>query len=241
MPVVSTSDFHTTSWTLVRAAADSPTADSREALATLCQKYWPPVYTFIRRHGYDREHSQDLTQGFFALVIEKNYLLNADRTRGKFRAFLLTAAKHFLANEWDRTNALKRGGGQIGVSIDLADVEVWHASAAVEKTTPESLFLRRWALSLLEGVMAKLRSEFVAEGKVDEFDRLSGFLNKHSESVRYEAMAKEMGISSGALRMSVHRIRQRYRRLLRAEIAETVSQPEEVDEELRFLLSVLST
>jgi RNA polymerase sigma-70 factor (ECF subfamily) len=231
--------LHTTSWTLVRAAADSRTADSREALAKLCQRYWAPVYTFIRRHGYDREQSQDLTQGFFALLIEKNYLMNTDRERGKFRSFLLTAVKHFLANEWDRTNAQKRGGGQVAVSIDLVEAEGWH-SGVVEQTTPESVFLRRWALSLLENVMAKLRSEFAEAGRADEFDRLSVFLNRNSESARYKAVAAEMGISAGALRMTVHRIRKRYRHVLRAEIAETVSGPQEIDEELRFLLSVLS-
>ena len=117
------SEFHTTSWTLIRAVSGDPTADSRAALAALCQKYWHPVYAFVRRRGYDREQSQDLTQGFFALLIEKNYLLDADRKRGRFRSFLLAAVKHFLSNEWDRANALKRGGGQVPVSIDLTEAE----------------------------------------------------------------------------------------------------------------------
>src|SRR5215471_13301234 len=117
--------FHTTSWTLIRAAAAKPTAESRAALAALCQKYWHPVYAFIRSRGYDREQSQDLTQGFLALLIEKNYLLDADPQRGRFRFFLLAAVKHFLANERDRANALKRGGGQAPVSIDLVEVEAW--------------------------------------------------------------------------------------------------------------------
>jgi DNA-directed RNA polymerase specialized sigma24 family protein len=242
MPAVPTSRFHTTSWTLVRAAADKPTVDSREALAALCQRYWHPVYAFVRRHGYDREQSQDLTQGFFAVLIEKNYLLDTDRERGKFRSFLLAAVKHFLANEWDRVNALKRGGGQVPVSIDLVEAEDWQASAVVEHATPESLFERRWALSLLENVMVKLRSEFADEGKTEEFARLSAFLNRDSESARYETVAEEMGVSAGALRMAVHRMRRRYRRLLRAEIAETLPGPEaeEIDDELRYILSVLS-
>jgi DNA-directed RNA polymerase specialized sigma24 family protein len=235
-----TSAFHTTSWTLVRAAAADSAADSREALATLCQKYWQPVYAFIRRRGYDREQGQDLTQGFFALLIEKNYLLDSDQDRGLFRAFLLTAVKHFLANEWDRTHALKRGGAQVLISIDLVGAEKWHASAPMEHETPESLFERRWALSVLESVVAKLRAEFASAGKTAEFEKLSVFLNKDSDSGRYETLAQEMGVSSGALRMSVHRIRRKYRRLLREEIAETVSRPEEVDAELRFLLSALS-
>jgi DNA-directed RNA polymerase specialized sigma24 family protein len=233
--------FHTTSWTLIRAASGDPTADSREALAALCQKYWHPIYAFIRSRGFNREQSQDLTQAFFALLIERNYLLDADPKRGRFRSFLLAALKHFLADEWDRAHALKRGGGQAPISIDLEEAEEWHMLAAVEQATPENLYERRWALSLLENVMSKLRAEFSDAGKAGEFDRLSTFLNRDSESVRYDPLAEEMGISSGALRMSVHRMRRRYRSLLRAEIAEIVSGPEEIDEELRFLLSVLST
>ena len=233
--------FHTTSWTLIRAASADPTADSREALAALCQKYWHPVYAFVRGRGYDPEQSQDLTQEFFALLIEKNYLSNADAKRGRFRFFLLAAVKHFLANEWDRANRLKRGGGQISVSIDLAEAEGWPPLALMEQATPESLYERRWAWSLLENVISKLRAEFADAGKADEFDKLSMFLNRDSDSTRYETLAKDMGISSGALRMSVYRMRRRYRSLLRAEIAESVSRPEEVDEELRFLFSILST
>jgi DNA-directed RNA polymerase specialized sigma24 family protein len=235
-----TSRFQTTSWSLVRAAAGNPTADSHEALAALCQKYWHPVYAFVCRHGYGREESKDLTQGFFALLIEKNYLLDTDRERGRFRSFLLTAVKHFLANEWDREHALKRGGGQVPVSIDLVVAEKWHPISAVEEATPESLFERRWALSLLENVMAKLRAEFADAGKADEFELLSAFLIKDSESTRYQSLAQELKITEGALRMSVHRMRRRYRRLLRAEIAETVSEPGEIEDELRFLLSTLS-
>jgi DNA-directed RNA polymerase specialized sigma24 family protein len=235
-----TSRFLTTSWSLVRAAAGNPTADSDEALATLCQKYWHPVYAFVRRHGYGQEESKDLTQSFFMLLIEKHYLLHTNRERGRFRSFLLTAVKHFLANEWDREHALKRGGGQVLVSIDLVEAEKWHPISAIDEATPESLFERRWALSLLENVMAKLRAEFVGEGKTDQFERLSGFLIKDSESTRYQSLAIELKTSEGALRMLVHRMRRRYRRLLRAEISETVSEPDEIDDELRFLLSTLS-
>ena len=232
--------FATTRWSLIIAAGDpgSPTAES--ALASLCEIYWFPVYAFIRRQGFDGEQSRDLTQAFFALLLEKNYLLDADQERGKFRSFLLTAVKHFLFNEHDRTRALKRGGGQAAISIDLMEAEGWHPPAATDTSTPESLFERRWALSLLENVMARLRAEFAASGKEEEFDSLAPFLNKDSESGGYQAAAEQMGVSAGALRMSVHRMRRRYRYLLRSEIAETVSSPEEIDEETRFLLSVLS-
>ncbi len=240
MSGAATSGFHTTSWTLVRAAAAHPTADSRQALAALCQAYWHPVYAFIRRNGYDRDQSQDLCQQFFALLLEKNYLLDANRDRGRFRSFLLTAVKHFLANEWDRAHALKRGGGRTAVSIDFVEAERWYAPAAVEESTPESIFERRWALSVLEHVTVRLRSGFTAMGKAEEFDRLFMFLNREPDTKRYGEVAKQMGLSAGALRTAVHRMRKKYRKLLRAEIGATVSTPEETDEEIRFLLATLS-
>jgi RNA polymerase sigma-70 factor (ECF subfamily) len=218
----------------------NPTADSRQALATLCQTYWPPVYAFVRRNGYDREQAQDLTQGFFAQLLEKKFLVDADQQRGKFRSFLLTAVKHFVANEWDREHALKRGGSRVPVSIDLVAAERWYEPAVVADATPESLFERRWALSLLEFTLAKLREEFAVAGKADQFDLLSPFLHKDSGDQRYEELSVQLGVSPGALRMSVHRMRRRYRDLLREEIAQTVSTTEEIDDEIRFLLSTLS-
>jgi len=240
MSGAASSGFHTTSWTLVRAAAAHPTVDSRQALATLCQAYWHPVYAFIRRNGYDRDHSQDLCQEFFTLLLEKNYLLDANRDRGRFRSFLLTAVKHFLANEWDRVHALKRGGGYTAVSMDLVEAEKWYAPAAVQESTPESIFERRWALSVLEHVTLKLRAQFTAMGKAEEFDILFMFLNRGPEANRYNVVAGQMGLSAGALRMAVHRMRKMYRQLLRAEIGATVSTPEETDEEIRFFLATLS-
>jgi RNA polymerase sigma-70 factor (ECF subfamily) len=239
-PDIRTSAFKTTRWTVVQAAAANPTADSRQALATLCQTYWRPVYAFIRRKGYDRDQAQDLTQGFFALLLEKNYLISADRQRGKFRSFLLTTVKHFLANEWEREHAKKRGGAEPPISIDLIKAESWYVSAAVEETTPEKLFERRWALSLLEHVLARLRAEFAAAGKTDRFESLSLFLNQDADEARYEELAGTLGLSAGALRMIVHRMRRKYRQFLREEIAQTVSTPEETDEEIRFLMSTLS-
>jgi RNA polymerase sigma-70 factor (ECF subfamily) len=198
------------------------------------------VYAFIRRYGYDQEQTQDLTQGFFTQLLEKRFLVDADQQRGKFRSFLLTAVKHFLANEWDREHALKRGGGRIPVSIDLVEAEKWYVPAVVAEATPESLFERRWALSLLEHVLTRLRAEFAAAGKSAQFENLSPFLNRDSGDEHYDELAARMGASPGALRMSVHRMRRRYRSLLRDEIAQTVSTPEEIDDEIRFLLSTLS-
>src|SRR5690349_4020532 len=136
--------FHTTSWSLVLAAASGPTQSSRAALAALCGIYWSPVYAFIRRRGYDRDQAQDLTQTFFALLIENEYLGDADRQRGKFRTFLQTSVKHFLANEWNRSHAVKRGGDRVAIPIDPVDVEAWYGPEVTEQRTPESLFERRW-------------------------------------------------------------------------------------------------
>jgi RNA polymerase sigma-70 factor (ECF subfamily) len=207
----------------------------------LCKVYWQPIYAFVRRNGYDRDQAEDLTQGFFVAMLEKNYVGDDDRQRGRFRTFLLAAVKHFLANEWDKTHALKRGGGATVVPINPREAEEWYVPEAVDQRTPESLFERRWALSLLEHVMGTLRVEFAGMGKAEHFDKLSLVLDGEPAANRYEGLAAELGASAGALRVAVHRMRNRYRELLRAEIADTVSTPEEIDEEIHFLLSVLST
>ena len=230
--------FQTTSWSMVlAAAADSERAEP--ALATLCQQYWRPVYAFIRRHGYSSDQAQDLTQAFFAVLLEKNYLRDAKQERGRFRSFLLTAVKHFLSNQKAREQALKRGGGQPHISINPAEAESWYSPEVVDGETPEHLFERRWALSLLEQVMAKLRAEFEKPAKAGQFDLLSPFLNG-DPGLGYETAAEQAGMSAGSLRTAVHRMRRKYRTLLREEIAETVARPEEIDEEIRFLLKVLS-
>jgi len=223
----------------VLAAASSPN-DARAALTSLCEAYWNPVYVFIRYSGYDSDKAQDLTQEFFARLIEKNYLKDADRTRGRFRSFLLASVKHFLSNESDRDRALKRGGGQAPVSFDAIEAERWYMPAAADDVTPETLFERRWAVSLLGRVIGLLRKEYVDAGKQDLYAALETFLNNDSEDQRYEQVAARIGVSAGALRMSVLRMRRRYRALLRAEIAETVTEPEEIDEEIRFLMSRLA-
>ncbi len=224
----------------MQAAAKASGKDSGRALAELCSTYWQPVYAFVRRWGHDRDNAQDLCQEFFALLIEKNYLLGADQSRGKFRTFLLAAVKHFLANEWDRAHALKRGGDRELISIDIAVAERWYAPIALEATTPESVFERRWALSLLETVALKLRAEFAAAGRAAEFETLWVFLHRDGTTASYAEAAERMGMSDGALRMAVHRMRRRYRKLLRAEVIETVSTPEQADDEIRFLLATLS-
>jgi DNA-directed RNA polymerase specialized sigma24 family protein len=234
---VSRSGFKTTSWSMVLAAAVEPGSRAEPALAALCQQYWRPVYAFIRRNGYSIDQAQDLTQAFFAVLLEKNYLRDARKERGRFRSFLLTAVKHFLSNQKAREQALKRGGGQPHISINPAEAESWYTPEVVDGGTPEHLFERRWALSLLEQVMAKLRAE--SFDKAGQFDLLSPFLNGDA-GVGYETAAAQAGVSAGSLRTAVHRMRRRYRTLLREQIAETVAEPEEIDEEIRFLLKVLS-
>lgn len=234
------STFKTTSWSLVLAAAHHTSLDSRPALARLCETYWKPVYAFIRRSGFDRDRSQDLTQGFFTLLLAKNYLGVVDPQRGRFRSFLLTAVKRFLANEHDRACALKRGGRTTSLSIDVANAEAWYL-AATPAENPETLFERRWAFALLARVKARLREEYSSAARARHFEDLVPFLCRDSDGARYEQLAAQMGLSAGALRTLVHRMRKRYRELLREEISETVASPEEIDDEIRFLISVLST
>jgi RNA polymerase sigma-70 factor (ECF subfamily) len=235
------SRFQTTSWSLVLTAAHDPAVDSRPALERLCEAYWNPVFAFIRRNGYDQDQAQDLTQEFFSLMVEKNFLDVADPHRGRFRSFLLTAVKHFLSNQRDRSNALKRGGGEVPVPLDFVIADDSYTPAGANPDTPESLFERRWALALLEHAMAKLRAEFASAGRTRQFESLVPFLNRDSTGTRYEELSEQLGISAGALRTLVHRMRRRYRDLLRAEIAETVASAEEIDDEIRFLTSVLSS
>jgi RNA polymerase sigma-70 factor (ECF subfamily) len=231
--------FHTTSWTLVVASGRSG-AGAQDALAALCQSYWQPVYAFVRRSGSTPDQAQDLTQAFFAEFLEKDYVRDADRARGRFRSFLLSTVKHFLSHQRDRENALKRGGGQPHLSIDASAAELWYAPAAVDNATPESLFERRWALSVLEKVLAILRTEFERTHPGVDFNRLMTFLNRETSDDNYDNWAAETGASAGALRNIVYRMRKKYRALLRAEIAETVADRGDIDDELRFLRSTLS-
>lgn len=236
---VSKSGFKTTSWSLVLAAAVDRGSRADPALAALCQQYWHPVYAFIRRNGHSTDQAQDLTQAFFAVLLDKHYLRDAKQERGRFRSFLLTAVKHFLSNQRAREQAVKRGGGQPHISINPAEAETWYTPEVVDSETPEHLFERRWALSLLEQVMAKLRVEFERTEKAGQFELLSPFLNGDA-GVGYETAAAQAGVSAGSLRTAVHRMRGRYRALLREEIAQTVAESDEIDEEIRFLMKVLS-
>lgn len=232
--------FVTTHWSVVLTAGRSDTTRARDALAKLCQTYWYPLYAYVRRRGHSPEDAQDLTQEFFARLLEKNWVTNADQTRGRFRSFLLSAMNHFLADEWDKARAQKRGGGVPLVPLQLDTAETRYGREPADNTTPEHSFERRWALTLLDGVLNRLRAEYERESKAELFATLHPCLVGERTAQPYAELAAKMDASEGAVKSAVHRLRQRYRQLLREEIANTVAGPEEVDEELRHLFSLLA-
>ena len=237
--------FATTRWTLVTAAGRRDTPEARRALGDLCHLYWYPVYAFVRRRGYDADEALDLAQGFFTRLIDKNDIAAADRTRGRFRAWLLTAVKHYLANEWDKATAEKRGGGRAVFSFDIDsdDAESRYRREPSHQVTPERVFDRRWALTLLEQTLAALEDESRREGKLDLFTALRPSLTADGRDSRvpsYRDQAETLGTTEGALKVAAHRLRRRYRELLRGLIAETVEREEDVDEEIRDLFAALS-
>jgi RNA polymerase sigma-70 factor (ECF subfamily) len=231
--------FETTEWSLVMAAGQRGSAAAEEALARLCSLYWYPVFAFVRRRGYSADDAQDLTQGFFARLIEKGDLSAADRSRGRFRSFLLTNCQYFLANERDRALASKRGGDRVVLSIDVAAAEGRYERALAHSETPERLYDRQWCLTLLDGVFEALRAEYVAAGKEHAFDRLKEFLTAGEDAGTHAEAARELGTSAGAVKVAVHRLRRRYREELRRRVADTVRSDEDVEDELRYLFETL--
>jgi RNA polymerase sigma-70 factor (ECF subfamily) len=232
-------EFPTTSWTLVAAAGDALREDSRDALACLCERYWYPVYAYVRRRGYPVHEAQDLTQDFFVRILEGRYLDRADGNRGRFRSFLLNSCKYFLSDESDRARAQKRGGGAI-LQFEVTSGEEQYRFEPLDNETPERVFERRWALMLLDRAVTCLREEFLQHGRLEDFEKLKVFLLGQAE-VPYARLAREMGAAEGGLKVTVHRIRRRYRALLLRVIAQTVAAPTEIDSEIRFLLSILRT
>jgi RNA polymerase sigma-70 factor (ECF subfamily) len=230
--------FATTRWSLVAAAGDPAAPRAREALADLCRAYWFPVYAYARRRGHDHHAAQDLTQGFFARLLEKNDLAAADRTRGRFRSFLLTACQHFLANQHDHDTAKKRGGGRAHVPIDCTGADSRTTFEPAADDDPERVFDREWALGLLDRAVGELRAEYAASGRAKLFDALKDALAGGAD-VPYAEKARELGMTEGAVKVAVHRLRQRYRDRLRGLIADTVATPEEVDDEIRDLFAAL--
>lgn len=232
------SQFPTTRWTLVIAAGHPHRKEARSALVSLCENYWYPLYAFLRRGGYPPDRAQDLTQEFFVRVLEGRYLDRADPQKGRFRSFILTSLKFFVADEEDRRRAYKRGGGAV-VPLEFSSGEERYQREPAHDETPERIFERRWALSVLDRVVEKLRDEFVHHGRPEQFERLKVFLLGQADAP-YAAFAREMNTSEGALKVAIHRLRKRYRELFRQEIADTVADPSEVESELRYLAAVLT-
>jgi RNA polymerase sigma-70 factor (ECF subfamily) len=231
--------FATTSWSLVAAAQDPASPHAEEALAALCGSYWYPLYAFIRRQGYPADQAEDLTQEFFTRLLEKDFLAVVDRTKGKFRSFLLAACSHFLANERDRARAWKRGGRSRLVGLDFAAAESRYAQEPAQTVSPEKLFARRWALTLLDQVLSRLRAEYASKGKVKVFDRLRVCLLGEGDAVPHARLADELALSAGAVRVAVHRLRQQFRELLCEEIARTVQHETDIEDEIRDLFAAL--
>lgn len=230
--------FHTTRWSIVLASQSDKSADALKCLATLCEQYWPPIYAFVRYRGHREQDAQDLTQSFFARVLEKNWLASADQQQGRFRTFLLTALKRFLANEWDREHTLKRGGGVKVVNMD--------SSAQISIPDPKSvpadrMFERQWAITLLETVMRRLEAEFTQVGKSEEYELLKPTLTAPRNTTDYNVIAAKLKIQTVSARSAVHRLRKRFKELFREEVANTVEDESTVDEELRTLIAVLGS
>jgi RNA polymerase sigma-70 factor (ECF subfamily) len=232
--------FCTTHWSVVLAAGRSNSTRARDALEKLCQTYWYPLYAFVRRLGHGPHDSEDLVQAFFAQCLEKNYLSAADQAKGRFRSFLLIALKRFLANEWDKAQTRKRGGGAPPISLDAMTAEQRYALEPAEQLSADRVFERRWALTLLDKVLFQLREEQIAAGRSTAFELLKDSLTGGGRGAPYAELATQLGINEGAVKVAVHRLRRRYRELLEAEIANTVASPEDVAAERRYLLSVLS-
>ncbi|MGO8764458.1 MAG: RNA polymerase sigma factor [Limisphaerales bacterium] len=232
--------FATTQWTVVLAAGDRRSPESSRALEELCRAYWFPLYAYVRRHGHSREDAEDLTQAFFSRLLEKNFLADLDSGRGKFRAFLLAALKHFLANEWDRSQRQKRGGGQTHLSLDWKTADSEFQVAATNELPPDQAFDREWALALLAQVIERLQNEFAADGKSRLFEHLKIFLTAGKGEISHAVLAQKLDMNETAVRVAVHRLRKRYRQLLRREIAQTLTDPAMVDEEMRALFGAFS-
>jgi RNA polymerase sigma factor (sigma-70 family) len=232
--------FHTTHWSVVLAAGEEGSEQAHAAMSRLCQTYWFPVYAFIRKKGHSPEQAQDFTQEFFAGFLEKNYVAKATRQRGRFRVFLMSSVQNFLHNQHDKAQAQKRGGGQQFLSLDYRDAEERYQVEPIEEIDPTKIFEQQWAATLLETVLSRLKDEFAAEGRAGLFEELQAHLWGDATSIPYPRLAEKCGLTASNVKTIAHRFRQRYRELLREEIAQTVAKPGEVDDEIRHLMRIVS-
>jgi len=232
--------FRTTHWSVVLAAREPNAPQAAAALAGLCHTYWYPLYAFVRRKGHSPHDAQDLTQSFFARLLEKNYLAQADRERGRFRTYLLAALTHFLADEWDKARRLKRGGGREMISFDAASAEERYRLEPSDQIDAAKLYERRWVTTLFDKVLARLEEEFRDSGKGELFEGLKSSLLADGSASSYAQLGARLGLKEDAVKQAAHRMRRRYRELFREEIAQTVAGPGEVEDELKHLFAVLS-
>ncbi len=220
-------------------AAQGRSLEAAAALESLCRAYWLPLYSYVRRRGYGPHDALDLTQGFFALLLERNDIAIADPQRGRFRSFLLSSLNHFLANQYDRSMAAKRGGGRMIISLDDETIENKYAYEPSTDLSPDKLYEQRWALAVMEQALEALRSELARAGKDEHFRLMKDFLSREPVAGEYRRVGEALGMSDGAVAVAVHRLRQRYRELVRQTVAQTVASPAEIDDEMRHLLSLL--
>ncbi|HLP78564.1 MAG TPA: RNA polymerase sigma factor [Candidatus Paceibacterota bacterium] len=232
--------FATTHWTVVLAAGRRHTPQSDQALEDLCRAYWFPLYGYVRRRGHSKEDAEDLIQAFFERFLTRNYLEGLSAERGRFRAFLLASLKHFAINEWKKSQRQKRGGGETPFSLDWSTADTQFQVASTAEPSPDKAFDREWALALLAKVIERLRSECEADGRGNQFAELKIFLTAGKGALPHAEAAKRLGMDEAAVRVAVHRLRKRYRQLLRDEIAHTLSDPAQVDEEMRALFGAFS-
>jgi RNA polymerase sigma-70 factor (ECF subfamily) len=232
--------FATTHWSVVLAAAHQATPEAAAALEQLCRSYWQPLYAYVRRRGYGPEEAQDLTQEFFARFLAKGSFSLADPARGRFRTFLLSSLQSFLTDDWRRAHREKRGGGAFVLPWDTVDAEAWCAEESTHSTSPERAYDEHWAITLLERVLREMQQDYARTGKEQLFIALQDFLWGSEASASYPALAKDLAMTEGSLRVAVHRLRENYRERLRAEVAHTVSDPGEIDGELRHLINMVS-
>ena len=232
--------FLTTRWSVVLEAQRDHPLNATAALEALCRAYWPPLYSYARRRGHSPHDAEDLTQGFFARLLEKDYLQTAARDKGRFRQFLLMAFKRFLANEWDRERRLKRGGDKVLVPLDAVQAERLYQDDAAQSVSADAAFERRWALSLLDRALLRLRNEFEMAGKASDFEVLKQSLTADAGGISYAELAGSLGTREGAARVAVHRLRKRFRQVFRDEIAETVASASDLEAEVRHFIEVLA-
>jgi DNA-directed RNA polymerase specialized sigma24 family protein len=232
--------FATTHWSVVLAAGDPASPNAGAALEALCRTYWYPLYAYVRRRGYGHEDAQDLTQGFLVQLLARRSFARVARNKGRFRSFLLAALNFYLADERDRAGAQKRGGGRPVLPFDGQAAEQRYGAQAVEARSPDKLFEHQWAMALLDRVLARLEQEFRDEGKAEAFDQLRGFIVAGMSDVPYAQVGRKLGITAGGVKKAVYRMRRRYQLLFREEIAQTVADPAEVEDELRHLCQVMA-